>query len=73
METIEDILETLLINSNTDFIESNPNVEFKTIYDALQKIKENKDTVINWVEGFVIPFTFTDEDKEELIGEIENI
>lgn len=38
MKTIEDILEALLTNSVTDWDENDPAVEFKGIYDALQRI-----------------------------------
>jgi hypothetical protein len=41
MKTIEDILEALLINANTDWDENDPSVEFMSLYNELQRINNN--------------------------------
>ena len=42
MENIQEILEILETNTVTDFSATDPNEEFKVIYDALQKIHLSK-------------------------------
>jgi hypothetical protein len=42
MENIQEILDALETNTVTDFSATDPNEEFKVIYDALQKIHLSK-------------------------------
>ena len=35
--------------------------------------KKHRDTMINWAEGLYTPFTFTDEDKQDLIDDLNDL
>jgi excisionase family DNA binding protein len=66
METIEEILETLLVNTVTDFDSSSANKEFNTIYNAL-KVIHKKELKVNSVEQELILTNLSIENLKNLI------
>ena len=79
MENIQEILDALETNTVTDFSATDPNEEFKVIYDALQKIhlsqsaKGIEQMYLDYVNNFLTVGAFADHYSSKLGIQLDDI